>query len=104
MTQSMFAYGKTEKPSSTTCLDNLQNDDKDTNDLGSMPVHIHGLAQFSSLRKYELRREDNCAHSVSTLPSEDGEGGDVRVPRAGASRWSGPTPGREGDHKATKSV
>ena len=28
--QHVFAYGRLRNPSSTTCLDNLQNDDKDS--------------------------------------------------------------------------
>jgi len=83
----VFAYGRLKNPTSGTCLDNLQNDDKDTYDLGQYACHnFMASAQFVSFsKKYELRREDNCAEVSAPFPQRlekvemapcHGQGGD----------------------------
>merc|ERR1719167_1825815 len=59
-----------QNPTSNTCLDNLQNDDKDSYDLGQYACHnFMASAQFFSFsKKYELRREDNCAQVSAPFP------------------------------------
>jgi polypeptide N-acetylgalactosaminyltransferase len=66
----VFAYGRLKNPTSNTCLDNLQNDDKDSYDLGEYACHnFMASAQFFSFsKKYELRREDNCAQVSAPFP------------------------------------
>lgn len=66
----VFAYGRLKNPTSATCLDNLQNDDKDTYELGQYACHnFMASAQFFSFsKKYELRREDSCAQVAAPFP------------------------------------
>jgi len=66
----VFAYGRLKNPTSSTCLDNLQNDDKDSYELGQYACHnFMASAQFFSFsKKYELRREDNCAQVSAPFP------------------------------------
>jgi len=66
----VFAYGRLKNPTAGTCLDNLQNDDKDTFDLGQYACHsFMASAQFFSFsKKYELRREDSCAQVSAPFP------------------------------------
>lgn len=58
-----FAYGRVRNPNNNHCLDTLQNDEKDTYDLGIYPCHDYVAASqfFSFSKKFEIRREDNCA-------------------------------------------
>ncbi len=59
----VFAYGRVRNPDTSTCFDTLQNDEKDSYNLGIYPCHNFVAASqfFSFSKKYELRREDNCA-------------------------------------------
>ena len=58
-----FAYGRVKNPKTNVCFDTLQNDEKDSYELGVYPCHNYVAASqfFSFSKKYELRREDNCA-------------------------------------------
>lgn len=101
----VFAYGRLRNPTSATCLDNLQNDDKDNYDLGQYACHnFMASAQFFSFsRQYELRREDNCAQVSSPFPQqiEKVEMAPCSGTGAGEQEWAHT---REGKiiHKATK--
>merc|ERR1712048_916261 len=66
----VFAFGRLRNPAYSSCLDNLQNDDKDSYDLGQYPCHnFLAAAQFFSFsRKFQLRREDTCAQVSSAFP------------------------------------
>ena len=66
----VFAFGRLKNTATNTCLDNLQNDDKDSYELGQYACHsFMAAAQFFSFsRNYELRREDACAQVVSNFP------------------------------------
>lgn len=66
----VFAYGRLKNPTSGTCLDNLQNDEKEAYDLGQYACHnFMASAQFVSFsKKYELRTEDNCAQISAPFP------------------------------------
>jgi len=102
--QHVFAYGRLRNPSSTTCLDNLQNDDKDTYDLGQYACHnFMASAQFFSFsRKYELRREDNCATVSAPFPQRlEKVEMSVCHGQGGEQEWAHTRDGKV-IHKATK--
>jgi len=67
----VFAYGRLRNPNFDTCLDNLQNEDKDTYELGEYQCHnFMASAQFFSYsREFEIRREDFCAQVTAVFPS-----------------------------------
>jgi len=66
----VFAYGRLRNTDTNTCLDNLQNDEKESYDLGQYACHnFLASAQFFSFSKqFELRREDTCAQVTSPFP------------------------------------
>lgn len=66
----VFAYGRLRNAEFNSCLDNLQNDDKDSFELGQYVCHnFMASAQFFSFsRNYELRREDSCAEVMAPFP------------------------------------
>jgi len=100
----VFAYGRLRNPASSTCLDNLQNDDKDTYDLGQYACHnFMAAAQFFSFsRKYELRTENTCA-TVSTPFPQRMEKVEMSVchGQGGEQEWAHTKEGKI-IHKATK--
>jgi len=100
----VFAYGRLRNPASDTCLDNLQNDDKDTYDLGQYACHnFMAAAQFFSFsRKYELRTENTCA-TVSTPFPQRMEKVEMSVchGQGGEQEWAHTKEGKI-IHKATK--
>lgn len=59
----VFAYGRVRNPQNSVCFDTMQNDEKDSYELGVYPCHDFVAASqfFSFSKKYEVRREDNCA-------------------------------------------
>jgi polypeptide N-acetylgalactosaminyltransferase len=59
----VFAYGRVKNPDSGACFDTMQNDEKDSYELGIYPCHNFVAASqfFSFSKKLELRREDSCA-------------------------------------------
>merc|ERR1719232_156059 len=100
----VFAYGRLRNPTSTTCLDNLQNDDKDSYDLGQYVCHnFMASAQFFSFsRKYELRREDNCATVSAPFPQRlEKVEMSVCHGQGGEQEWAHTRDGKV-IHKATK--
>jgi polypeptide N-acetylgalactosaminyltransferase len=66
----VFAYGRLRNPNYDTCLDNLQNEDKDPYELGQYVCHnFMAAAQFFSYSKeFEIRREDFCAQVTAVFP------------------------------------
>jgi polypeptide N-acetylgalactosaminyltransferase len=67
----VFAYGRLRNPNYDTCLDNLQNEDKDPYELGQYVCHnFMAAAQFFSYsRDFAIRREDFCAQVTAVFPS-----------------------------------
>lgn len=66
-----FGFGRVRNPESSMCLDTMQNDEKESYELGAYPCHgFVAASQFFSLSKhYEVRREDSCAE-VSSFGGE----------------------------------
>jgi len=100
----VFAYGRLRNPDYDVCLDNLQNEDKDSYVLGQYTCHkFMAAAQFFSFsRKFELRREEMCAQVTSVFAQSEE---DVHMAschgQAGNQEWAHTKQGKI-IHKATK--
>jgi len=88
----VFAYGRLRNPGTGSCLDNLQNEDKDSYELGQYGCHsFMAAAQFFSFsRQFQLRREDTCATVSAPFPArtEKVEMVDCSKAGGGEQEWS----------------
>jgi len=100
----VFAYGRLRSPAFDTCLDNLQNEDKDSYVLGQYTCHkFMATAQFFSFSKhFELRREETCAQVSAAFAEREETVTMTSCHRQGGNQeWAHTKEGKI-IHKATK--